>query len=140
MVLWVKYAQAMDDVRDFHGKKRKGVNAMVKEYIEEQKQKIERNIEEKQEELKKAQETEKIICGKLDKIRESDLNFEIFSPRIGEISLREKIKLLEEELKKTVTERMVLEESISELEKEKKNFEEMLKELEKLIRNQRFKR
>lgn len=119
---------------------RKGVNAMVKEYIEEQKQKIERNIEEKQEELKKAQETEKIICGKLDKIRESDLDFEIFSPRIGEISLREKIKLLEEELKKTVTERMVLEESISELEKEKKNFEEMLKELEKLIRNQRFKR
>lgn len=103
---------------------------MVKEYIQQKKERTEAEISEKQEELKKLQETEKIIRGNIERIRQSDIDFEIFSPRIGEVSLREEINDMERKLGQIRIEKMKIQERIDELMEKQENFEKMLKELE----------
>lgn len=105
---------------------------MVKEYIQQKKKNTEIQIAEKKKELKKVQEMEKIICGNIERIQQSDIDFEIFSPRTGEISLRGKKKELEQELGKIRVEMVNIEEEIGRFEKKREDFEEMLREIEKM--------
>lgn len=111
---------------------------MVKEYIEQQKKLAEEKIEKKQEEMKQIQETEKIISSKIEKIKQSDMDFEIFSPRTGEISLREKVKILEKELGQIRIQKVSLQETIDNLLEEKGNFEKMLEEIEEMFHVKHF--
>ena len=103
---------------------------MVKEYIEQKKEKTEAQILENRKKLKVLEETEKLICGKIERIRQSDIDFEIFSPRTGEMSLREEIHELEQKLRQIRIEKVNMQEMLDELLIKKKNFEIMLKELE----------
>lgn len=103
---------------------------MVKEYIQQKKEETEAEILEKQEELKKLLETEKIIREDIERIRQSDIDFEIFSPRTGEVSLREKISNLEERLRKIRGEKAEVQKNIEKLLEKKTDFEKMLQELE----------
>jgi len=107
---------------------------VVREYIQEKKNKTELALSEKQEEMKKLQETEKVICENIRKIRQSDIDFEIFSPRTGEKTLRDEIVEMEQKLGKVRAEKADMQETIEELTVEKQNFEEMLKELEEHYR------
>lgn len=103
---------------------------MVKEYIEQKKEKTEAQILENRKKLKELEETEKLICGKIERIRQSDIDFEIFSPRTGEMSLREEIHELEQKLRQIRIEKVNMQEMLDELFIKKQNFEIMLKELE----------
>ena len=103
---------------------------MVKEYIEQKKEKTEAQILENRKKLKVLEETEKLICGKIERIRQSDIDFEIFSPRTGEMSLREEIHELEQKLRQIRIEKVNMQEMLDELLIKKNNFEIMLKELE----------
>lgn len=119
-------------------KERKEVVVLVKEYIEQQKKLAEEKIEKKQEEMKQIQETEKIISSKIEKIKQSDMDFEIFSPRTGEISLRERVKILEKELGQIRIQKVSLQETIDNLLEEKGNFEKMLEEIEEMFHVKHF--
>lgn len=103
---------------------------VVKEYIQQKKERTETALSEKTEILKKLQETEKIIYENIQRIRQSDIDFEIFSPRTGEKTLRDEIVEMEQKLGKIKTQKADVQETISELKIKIRNFEEMLKELE----------
>lgn len=107
---------------------------VVKEYIQQKKERTETALSEKTEMLKKLQETEKIIYENIQRIRQSDINFEIFSPRTGEKTLRDEIVEMEQKLGKIKTQKADVQETISELKIKIGNFEEMLKELEEHYR------
>lgn len=107
---------------------------MVKEYIQKKKEEREEALLKKQGERKKLQETEKIIQENIQRIRQSDIDFEIFSPRTGKKTLRDEIVEMEQKLGKVRTQKTNVEEEIEKLSEEKKNFEEMLKELKEHYR------
>lgn len=107
---------------------------VVKEYIQQKKERTETALSEKTEMLKKLQETEKIIYENIQRIRQSDINFEIFSPRTGEKTLRDEIVEMEQKLGKIKTQKADVQETISELKIKIGNFEKMLKELEEHYR------
>ena len=113
---------------DYKTVTRKRGTFVVKEYIQQKKERTETALSEKKEMLKKLQETEKIIYENIQRIRQSDIDFEIFSPRTGEKTLRE------QKLGKIKTQKADVQETISELKIKIGNFEEMLKELEKHYR------
>ena len=52
-------------------------------------------------ELKKIQSMEQIIREKIKEIQETDINFGIFSPRIGDMSPRDKIKRIGRAIKES---------------------------------------
>lgn len=103
---------------------------MVKEYIQQKLKSTEEELAKKQEELKKLQETEKIVCENIQRIRQSDIDFEIFSPRTGEKTLRDEIVEMEQKLGKVRVRKADVQETMEELVIKKKNFEEMMRELE----------
>lgn len=103
---------------------------VVKEYIQQKKERTETALSEKTEILKKLQETEKITYENIQRIRQSDIDFEIFSPRTGEKTLRDEIVEMEQKLGEIKTQKADVQETISELKIKIRNFEEMLKELE----------
>lgn len=103
---------------------------VVKEYIQQKKERTETALSEKTKILKKLQETEKIIYENIQRIRQSDIDFEIFSPRTGEKTLRDEIVEMEQKLGEIKTQKADVQETISELKIKIRNFEEMLKELE----------
>lgn len=107
---------------------------VVKEYIQQKKERTETALSEKTEMLKKLQETEKIIYENIQRIRQSDIDFEIFSPRTGEKTLRDEIVEMEQKLGEIKTQKADVQETISELKIKIGNFEEMLKELEEHYR------
>lgn len=103
---------------------------MVKEYIQQKLKSTEEELAKRQEELKKLQETEKIVCENIQRIRQSDIDFEIFSPRTGEKTLRDEIVEMEQKLGKVRVRKADVQETMEELVIKKKNFEEMMRELE----------
>lgn len=103
---------------------------MVKEYIQQKLKNTEEELAKRQEELKKLQETEKIVCENIQRIRQSDIDFEIFSPRTGEKTLRDEIVEMEQKLGKVRVRKADVQETMEELVIKKKNFEEMMRELE----------
>jgi chromosome segregation ATPase len=119
---------------DYKTVTRKRGTFVVKEYIQQKKERTETALSEKKEMLKKLQETEKIIYENIQRIRQSDIDFEIFSPRTGEKTLRDEIVEMEQKLGKIKTQKADVQETISELKIKIGNFEEMLKELEKHYR------
>lgn len=119
---------------DYKTVTRKRGTFVVKEYIQQKKERTETALSEKTEILKKLQETEKIIYENIQRIRQSDIDFEIFSPRTGEKTLRDEIVEMEQKLGKIKTQKADVQETISELKIKIGNFEEMLKELEEHYR------
>lgn len=119
---------------DYKTVTRKRGTFVVKEYIQQKKERTETALSEKTEMLKKLQETEKIIYENIQRIRQSDIDFEIFSPRTGEKTLRDEIVEMEQKLGKIKTQKADVQETISELKIKIGNFEEMLKELEEHYR------
>lgn len=107
---------------------------MVKEYIQQKKEKTEKELSEHKKELKKLQETEKAICKNIQRIRQSDINFEIFSPRTGEKTMRDEIAEMEQKAGKVKSRKGEVQEMIEGLEIKKEKFEQMLKELEEHYR------
>ena len=107
---------------------------VVKEYIQQKKERTETALSERTKMLKKLQETEKIIYENIQRIRQSDIDFEIFSPRTGEKTLRDEIVEMEQKLGEIKTQKTDIQETISELKIKIGNFEEMLKELEEHYR------
>lgn len=103
---------------------------MVKEYIQQKLKNTEEELAKRQEELKKLQETEKIVCENIQRIRQSDIDFEIFSPRTGEKTLRDEIVEMEQKLGKVRVRKADVQETMEELVIKKNNFEEMMRELE----------
>lgn len=119
---------------DYKTVTRKRGTFVVKEYIQQKKERTETALSEKTEMLKKLQETEKIIYENIQRIRQSDIDFEIFSPRTGEKTLRDEIVEMEQKLGEIKTQKTDIQETISELKIKIGNFEEMLKELEEHYR------
>lgn len=119
---------------DYKTVTRKRGTFVVKEYIQQKKERTETALSEKTEMLKKLQETEKIIYENIQRIRQSDIDFEIFSPRTGEKTLRDEIVEMEQKLGKIKTQKADVQETISELKIKIGNFEKMLKELEEHYR------
>lgn len=119
---------------DYKTVTRKRGTFVVKEYIQQKKKRTETALSEKTEILKKLQETEKIIYENIQRIRQSDIDFEIFSPRTGEKTLRDEIVEMEQKLGEIKTQKTDVQETISELKIKIGNFEEMLKELEEHYR------
>ena len=107
---------------------------VVKEYIQQKKERTETALSERTKMLKKLQETEKIIYENIQRIRQSDIDFEIFSPRTGEKTLRDEIVEMEQKLGEIKTQKTDVQETISELKIKIGNFEKMLKELEEHYR------
>lgn len=100
---------------DYKTVTRKRGTFVVKEYIQQKKERTETALSEKTEMLKKLQETEKIIYENIQRIRQSDIDFEIFSPRTGEKTLRDEIVEMEQKLEKIKTQKTDVQETISEL-------------------------
>lgn len=119
---------------DYKTVTRKRGTFVVKEYIQQKKKRTETALSEKTEMLKKLQETEKIIYENIQRIRQSDIDFEIFSPRTGEKTLRDEIVEMEQKLGEIKTQKTDVQETISELKIKIGNFEKMLKELEEHYR------
>lgn len=119
---------------DYKTVTRKRGTFVVKEYIQQKKERTKTALSEKTEMLKKLQETEKIIYENIQRIRQSDIDFEIFSPRTGEKTLRDEIVEMEQKLGKIKTQKADVQETISELKIKIGNFEKMLKELEEHYR------
>jgi len=93
---------------------------------------IEEKISEQRCELKKIQSIEQIIREKIKEIQETDINFGIFSPRIGDMSPRDKIKELEGQLKKVREDKATQRENLNALRDERRKFKGMLDELKEL--------
>lgn len=106
---------------------------MVKEYIQEQVSLTEEKLAEKKSELKKVLDAEQVIRDKICRIqKESDMNFEIFSPRAGKISTRDQVRELEQERQKIETEAELLKKEVETLEDQDVNFQLMILEIEEL--------
>lgn len=112
--------------------RKKGVFLLIKGYLRKQLKNIEEKISEQRCELKKIQSMEQIIREKIKGIQETDINFGIFSPRIGDMSPRDKIKELEGQLKKVREDKATQRENLNALRDERWKFKGMLDELKEL--------
>ncbi|MCI9661722.1 MAG: hypothetical protein HFI80_09305 [Lachnospiraceae bacterium] len=110
----------------------KEVFLVIKGYLRKQLKNIEEKISEQRCELKKIQSMEQIIREKIKEIQETDINFGIFSPRIGDMSPRDKIKELEGQLKKVREDKATQRENLNALRDERRKFKGMLDELKEL--------
>lgn len=110
----------------------KEVFLVIKGYLRKQLKNIEEKISEQRCELKKIQSMEQIIREKIKGIQETDINFGIFSPRIGDMSPRDKIKELEGQLKKVREDKATQRENLNALRDERRKFKGMLDELKEL--------
>lgn len=110
----------------------KEVFLVIKGYLRKQLKNIEEKISEQRCELKKIQSMEQIIREKIKEIQETDINFGIFSPRIGDMSPRDKIKELEGQLKKVREDKAMQRENLNALRDERRKFKGMLDELKEL--------
>lgn len=109
---------------------------MVKEYIMEKLNNISIKLGNQQKELENILEEEDILREKLRKMRgDNDFDFEVFSPRSGNPSLKVKVLELNERLNQAMTNKGRLKEQIKELKEKKIKFQNMkneIVELEKL--------
>lgn len=103
---------------------------MLKEYISEHLEQARSLLSGKMKEYKTICESEKIIEDNIDKIHNtSDIDFEIFSPRMGENSLRRKINEYYEQLKEVQERKKILKQEIDEISKDLEKFRIMAAEL-----------
>lgn len=113
---------------------RKTGDKMLEEFIEENQREAYEGARREERKLKECREMKKTILLEIEDIQKnSDIDFEIFSPRATDKSLKGKMKQLYENLQ-------VLEESILKLEKKAEEYKEkeekfsvMKKELESLL-------
>ncbi len=102
---------------------------MLQEYLEEKLKKSQEYVEKAKKKLEDLQKEEENIRKELYKIQnESDIEFELFSPRTAKIPLREQEVELNGELWQVMDEIVEIRESVEEEEKEYQQIQEMLQE------------
>mgnify|MGYP003279073878 CR=1 FL=1 len=111
---------------------------MVKEYIQGKLRSVRNTLEIKNKEWNRNQEQERFLKESIRKMQEEeDIDFEIFSPRTGEYSVRGKINEMYEKLDQLISLNGKLKVEIEQLETEEKKFNTMaseIEELEKLVK------
>lgn len=106
---------------------------MVKEYIQGKLKTARNTLETKNKEWNRNQEQERYIKESIRKMQEEeDLDFEIFSPRTGEYSIKSKINEMYEKLNQLISLNGKLRLEIEQLEIEEQRFQTMADELEEL--------
>ena len=103
---------------------------MVKEYLEDKLEIVLKSIELKKRQYEENSNMEHISKEEIFRIQEaSDINFEVFYPRSGSISLKGKIDELYRRLEKVSFENQELRESLDMLERQKEEYRFMLNEV-----------
>lgn len=106
---------------------------MVKEYIQGKLKSARNTLEIKNKEWNRNQEQERFLKESIRKMQEEeDIDFEIFSPRTGEYSIKGKINEMYEKLNYLISLNGKLRAEIEQLETEEQKFQTMADELEKL--------
>jgi len=109
---------------------------LIKEYLEKKYAETEEQLQESKRKLENVKNKETVIQKRIQEIRKNaDLNYEVFSPRAG--TDRERLKELDEKMRKVRVEMIHVKEEISEIQNRMESFDKMLEELEILLRNQR---
>jgi len=109
---------------------------MVKAYMSKKLKIVTESIGQYEQDLKRSQDLEVVIRENIRKIQEdSDIDFEIFSPRLSSQSLKEEINGLYENLNQVMLENMRRREEISILREKQEKYRQMLDEIIKMERN-----